>query len=53
MIPFLKLWLYATILFFVLYSTTMYVERKLNDLPEDNRFKRWWRRNIIGEEPRG
>ena len=53
MIPFLKLWLYATITFLVLYSLTMYIEHKITDLPYDHKFKRWWRRNVIGEDPQG
>ena len=50
MISFLKFWLYATIIFLVLFSATMYIEHKIQDLPYDHKLKRWWRKNVIGEE---
>lgn len=25
----------------------------VDDLPEDNSFKKWWRAHIIGQDPRG
>ena len=37
-----------------LVGATFFIECKIvNDLPEDNGFKRWWRNNIVGPDPEG
>ena len=36
-----------------LIAAVFFVECKIvDDLPEDNEFKRWWRNHIMGPDPR-
>ena len=38
----------------LLVGAVFFVECKIvNDLPEENDFKKWWRNNIIGPDPEG
>jgi hypothetical protein len=37
----------------LLIGTVMFIECKIvEDLPEDNSFKKWWRANVIGTYPK-
>ena len=36
----------------IVMGAIMFIEHKIvSDLPEDNSFKKWWRRHIIAEDP--
>jgi hypothetical protein len=38
----------------ILIGAVFFIECKIiEDLPEENEFKKWWRRHIIAPDPRG
>ncbi len=37
-------------IFVILSTITILLENIAENLPEDNKFKRWWRDNIIGDD---
>jgi hypothetical protein len=37
-------------IFVILFTITILLENIAENLPKDNKFKRWWRDNIIGDD---
>lgn len=40
--------------FLILIGAALFIDCNIiDDLPESNNFKRWWRAHIVGKDPRG
>lgn len=45
------IYIISILLFFnLLLFLIIYMDKKISELPDNHRFKKWWERNIIGPE---